>query len=151
MSKNEKQTTLTLDQMNYINSNPLILLSTIEQETNFPNTSAVSWVKCLDPKKLRFSVTKNSRIITNIRSNPNVTITFLGLGTVHSILGKATILEEKIPNINIPLAKVEIDIVAVFDSMFWGAKLTQDPYFEKTYDFDKANTLDSQVYEALLT
>jgi len=151
MNKKKNQTTLSEEQMSYLNSNPLILISSIEKETNGPNTSAISWVKCLNDKKLRFAVTSNSRIIANISKNPNVTITFVGQGTVHTVLGKASIIEEKISNINIPLAKLEIEVDAVFDSMFWGAKITQDPKYEKTYDLEKAIALDKQVYEALLS
>jgi uncharacterized pyridoxamine 5'-phosphate oxidase family protein len=141
---------LTSDQMAKLNLDTLILLSTIDYESNGPSVSAISWVKALSAKKIRFSVTNNSRIYANINANPSVTVCFIGLGTVYSISGTANIMESKMDGIAMPLAKIEVEVQAVFESMFWGAQITQEPVYEKTYDLAKANALDQQVYSALI-
>ncbi|WP_245590493.1 pyridoxamine 5'-phosphate oxidase family protein [Aneurinibacillus terranovensis] len=143
-------TVLTSEQMELLNKESLVLLSTVDADTNTPGISAISWVKAFSESKIRFSVTNSSRIVTNIKANPRVTLCIIGLGTVHSIVGTSSILEEKMDGVAMPLSKIEVDVTGVFDSMFWGAKITQDPTFEKTYDLQKAKALDDSVFTALL-
>jgi hypothetical protein len=143
-------TSLNEEQMKLINEGTLILLSTLDQENGAPSISAISWVKVNSASKVRFAVTNQSRIAGNIRRNPRVSLTFMGLGTVFTISGNASILEEKMNGVTMPLAKIEVDVKAVYESMFWGAKITETPKYEKTYDYEKAHALDKQVYAALL-
>lgn len=142
---------LTQEQIDFMNDKPLILLSTIDSQTNTPNTSAISWVKAYSPTAVRFAVTNNSRTAANVKANPRVSLTMIGLGTVYSIIGEAQILQEKMDGVAMPLAKIEVRIEAVFESMFWGAAITQNPAYEKTYNIEKANALDEQVFAALLS
>jgi Pyridoxamine 5'-phosphate oxidase len=150
MSKEIPQA-LTQEQIDFMNDKPLILLSTIDAESNTPNTSAISWVKAHTDKTIRFAVTSNSRTAANVKANPRVSLTMIALGTVYSIVGEASILEEKIEGIAMPLSKIEVQIEAVFESMFWGAAITQNPAYEKTMNIDKAVALDNQVFAALLS
>lgn len=150
MSK-EIPKTLTQEQIDFMNDKPLILLSTIDSETNTPNTSAISWVKAYSDTAIRFAVTNNSRTAANVRANPRVSLTTIGLGTVYSIIGVAQIVEEKIEGVAMPLCKIEVAIESVFESMFWGAAITQNPAYEKTYNIEKATALDEQVFAALLS
>lgn len=146
---NEVQTTLTPELQHYLEGEKLVLLATIDED-NKPNVNAISWVKSYNEKKIRFTVTNNSRIVQNIKRNPQVVFTVIGLGTVYSIHGQANILEETMEGVNLRLAKIEVDIEAIFESMFWGAKITQEPLYEKTYNPDKAKKLDDEVYAALM-
>ncbi|WCK55735.1 pyridoxamine 5'-phosphate oxidase family protein [Aneurinibacillus sp. Ricciae_BoGa-3] len=141
---------LTKEQSDLLNSETLILLSTVDAETNTPGINAISWVKAYSETKIRFSVTNSSRIVANIKANPGVTLAFIGLESVFSIVGKASILEDKMDGVSMPLAKIEVEITGIFDSMFWGAKIVQEPKFEKTYDLQKAKALDDSVFTALL-
>ncbi|WP_232698683.1 pyridoxamine 5'-phosphate oxidase family protein [Brevibacillus daliensis] len=141
---------LSQEQMEFMNDKPLILLSTIDKETNTPSTSAISWVKAHSEKTIRFAVTSNSRTLANLKENSRVSLTMIGLGTVYSIIGEAHLLEEKIDGIAMPLAKLEVRIEAVFESMFWGAAITENPAYEKTTNIEKATALDVQVFTALL-
>lgn len=150
MSKEIPQS-LTQEQIDFMNDKPLILLSTIDSETNTPNTSAISWVKAYSDKAVRFAVTNNSRTAANVKANPRVSLTMIGLGTVYSIIGEAHILQEKMDGVAMPLCKIEVRIEAVFESMFWGAAITQNPQYEKTYNIEKATALDEQVFAALLS
>lgn len=142
---------LSQEQIDFMNDKPLILLSTIDAESNTPNTSAISWVKAHTPTTIRFAVTNNSRTAANVKANPRVSLTMIALGTVYSIVGEAHILEDKIEGIAMPLSKIEVRIEVVFESMFWGAAITQNPAYEKTMNIDKAIALDNQVFAALLS
>jgi hypothetical protein len=144
-------TTLSQEQIAFINDKPLILLSTVDAETNTPNTSAISWVKAYSESAIRFAVTSNSRTAANVKANPRVSLTMIGLGTVTSIVGNAKILAEKMEGVAMPLTKIEVEIEGVFDSMFWGAAITQNPDYEKTTNVEKAKALDEQVFAALLS
>ncbi len=150
MANNEPMTELTEELMEYLEGEKLVLLTTIEAEGNSPNVSAISWVKSYSKDKIRFTVTNNSRIIANIKENPNVVFTIIGLATVYSITGTADILEETMEGVPLKLAKVEVGVKQVFNSMFWGAQITQEPEYRKTYNPEKAKELDEQVYAALM-
>lgn len=148
--KQELITELSPELQEHLEGEKLVLLATVDAETGGPNVNAISWVKSYNEKKIRFTVTNNSRIITNIKANPNVVFTTIGLETVFSIQGKANILEDTMEGVNLKLAKVEVDVEYVFESMFWGSKITQEPEYEKTYNPEKAKKLDEEVYAALM-
>ncbi|WP_096199454.1 pyridoxamine 5'-phosphate oxidase family protein [Bacillus sp. FJAT-45350] len=149
MSKNEPITTLSQELQDKLNDEALILISTID-ETNTPNVSAISWVKAVSESKLRFTVTNNSRIVSNIQHNNKVVLNLIGLGNVYSIQGTCNILEDVMDGVAMKLSKIEVDIDQVFESMFWGAEIVQEPKYNKTYNPEKAKELDVQVYAALL-
>ncbi|GGB59400.1 pyridoxamine 5'-phosphate oxidase family protein [Fictibacillus barbaricus] len=150
MAKQEIPTTLSSELFEYLQGEQLVLLGTVDAETKAPSINAISWVKSLSPDKIRFTVTNNSRIVTNIQDNPSVVLTVVGLETVFSINGKANILENSMEGVPLKLAKIEVEIEHVFESMFWGAKIVQEPVYEKTYNEKKAKELDKQVYNALM-
>jgi predicted pyridoxine 5'-phosphate oxidase superfamily flavin-nucleotide-binding protein len=143
-------TTLTNELIEFFDGEKLVLLGTVDAESGAPMISAISWVKCRDGKHIRFAVSSNSRIVTNILANPNVVLTLIGLGTVYSIYGKATILEKVMEGVAIKLTKLEVDVEKIYNSMFWGSKITTEPAFEKTYNVEKAKKLDDEVYAALM-
>lgn len=150
MAEKELITTLSKELKDYINEEPLIILTTMEAESKTPNIASISWVKPTDEKHIRFAVTNNSRIVTNIKANPTVVFTVIGLENVFAIYGKATIVEETMENVSLKLAKIEVEIDQIFESMFWGAKIDQNPTYVKTYNPDAAKKLDGEVYAALL-
>ncbi|MGM0804288.1 MAG: pyridoxamine 5'-phosphate oxidase family protein [Bacillota bacterium] len=150
MAKQEIPTTLSPELFEHLQGEQLVLLGTVDAETKAPSVNAISWVKSLSKEKIRFTVTNNSRIVTNIKDNPQVVLTVVGLETVYSINGKANILQETMEGVPLKLAKIEVDIDHVFESMFWGAKIVQEPVYEKTYNEKKAKELDVQVYDALM-
>ncbi|WP_416731233.1 pyridoxamine 5'-phosphate oxidase family protein [Fictibacillus sp. JL2B1089] len=150
MAKQEIPTTLSPELFEHLQGEQLVLLGTVDAETKAPSVNAISWVKSLSKEKIRFTVTNNSRIVTNIKDNPHVVLTLVGLETVYSINGKANILQETMEGVPLKLAKIEVDIDHVFESMFWGAKIVQEPVYKKTYNEKKAKELDVQVYDALM-
>lgn len=143
-------TELTEDLVTFLEGEKLVMLATIDHESHTPNVSAISWVKSLDKNNIRFSVTSNSRTIQNVKQHSNVVFTIIGLETVYSIHGKASILEEAMQGVSLKLAKINVEVTQVVESMFWGAKITAEPQYEKTYNQKKAEALDEEVYEALL-
>ncbi|WP_134702689.1 pyridoxamine 5'-phosphate oxidase family protein [Ammoniphilus sp. YIM 78166] len=146
----QNQTTTLSDLDAYLQGETLVFLATVDADTQTPSISAISWVKKKDDNTLRFSVASQSRIIENLKANPRVTLSLIGLESVYSIVGSCEILEEKMEAIAIKLAKIEVKVDNVFNSMFWGSKITQEPVYEKTYDKEKAQKLDNEVYEELM-
>jgi uncharacterized pyridoxamine 5'-phosphate oxidase family protein len=150
LAKHEIPTELSSELVEFLKGEKLVNLATVDADTGGPNVNAISWVKSVDANKVRFSVTNNSRIVENIKNNPSVVMNVIGLETVYSIQGKAEILEDTMEGVNLKLSKIEVTVEAVFESMFWGAKITQDPEYVKTYNLEKAKALDEQVYAALM-
>ncbi|MDM5337732.1 pyridoxamine 5'-phosphate oxidase family protein [Fictibacillus enclensis] len=150
MAKMDVPAQLSSELFEFLQGEKLVLLGTVEANSKAPGVSAISWVKSCDEKRIRFSVTTNSRIIANIKANPQVVLTVVGLETVYSINGNAAVLEEEMKSVPLKLAKIEVEIQHVYESMFWGAKIVQEPRYEKTYNAEKAKELDLKVYKALM-
>ncbi|MGE5701149.1 MAG: pyridoxamine 5'-phosphate oxidase family protein [Clostridia bacterium] len=148
MSKNV-QATLTPELAEYLNGNKLVLLSTVDAESNTPSISAISWVKTINPETVRIAVAANSRIINNVKANSRATLCVIGLETVYSIVGECKVIEEPMEGIQMKLAKLELVVDNIFESMFWGSKITQEPAFEKTQMIEKSKELDAQVFGLL--
>ncbi|WP_102347911.1 pyridoxamine 5'-phosphate oxidase family protein [Bacillus sp. Marseille-P3661] len=124
-------------------------IATIDHETGAPSVSAISWVYAPDKSRIYFSADNRSRIVENIRKNPNVVLTTIAKGTTFSISGLARVKVEKLDEVPLKLALIEISIKAVRDVMFYGSKISQDITYEKTYDAEAAAKLDRQVIEAM--
>ncbi|MGO0059179.1 pyridoxamine 5'-phosphate oxidase family protein [Brevibacillus fluminis] len=150
MSKKEVQNAVSPELAQYLNGDKLVLLSTVDAETNTPSISAISWVKTVDPGTIRFAVAANSRIVGNVKANPRATICVIGLETVYSITGTVTVREEPMEGIQMKLVKLELSIDNIFESMFWGSKIVQEPAYEKTQMIEKSKELDEQVFQGLL-
>jgi len=150
MSHQNVLSELTKELQEFLSGEKLVLLGTIDAETDSPLVSAISWVKSRDENTVRFAVSNNSRIVSNLRSNPNAVLTIIGLGTVYSIYGKVLLIEETMEDVSLNLAKFEFVVEKIYNSMFWGSKITAEPAFEKTYNVEKAKKLDEQVYSALM-
>lgn len=126
-----------------------VLLSTIDAETGGPWVSAVSWVHSPDPGQVRLAVGHRSRIVSNVEANPRVVLTVVGPDSTYAIHGKAQVAEKPMEGVTIKLARIDVAVEEVRDAMFYGAKIVQEPAYEKTYDEDAAAKLDRQVLNAL--
>ncbi|SFL32179.1 Pyridoxamine 5'-phosphate oxidase [Paenibacillus sp. 1_12] len=125
------------------------LLSTIDFESGAPSMNAISWLYALDSGTVRFAVDSRSRIVSNIKSNSQVNLTFVGAGSVHAIYGTAKIVTEALNDVPFKLTCFDIEISAVRDAMFYGARISAAPEYEKTYDKRAADKLDTQVFDAM--
>lgn len=140
---------LPKEMLDYLEGERLVLLATVDP-AGAPNVSAISWVKAKDVNTIRFSVASNSRIVENLKNNKQTVFTVQGLHSVYTIQGTSDILEEAMEGVPMKLAKIETKISKVRNSMFWGAELSVEPEYVKTYNPQKAKELDDQVYESLM-
>ncbi|MEC0210634.1 pyridoxamine 5'-phosphate oxidase family protein [Paenibacillus ehimensis] len=122
------------------------LLSTIDHETGSPATNAISWLFAKDRTTVRFAVDQRSRILTNIK---HVNLTVIGAGSVFVLYGSARQVAEALDGVPFKLACYDIDIASVRDAMFYGARISVAPEYEKTYDKRAADKLDTQVFDAM--
>lgn len=150
MKKEEPITSLSQEWQDFLSGEKLVLLTTMEADGSAPNVAAISWVKSVDDRTIRFAVSTNSRIVSNVRAHPSIVLTVIGMGSVYSIHAKAAVIEDVMAGVSLKLAKVEAVVEKILDSMFWGSKITTEPAYEKTYNVEKAKKLDEQVYQALL-
>lgn len=127
----------------------LVLLGTVDLETGGPSISALSWVYATDASRVRFAIDARSRLIANLKANPNVTLSLIGEGSVHAIYGKAAFVSEKLEDVPFALCCIEVKVDALRDAMFYGARISVEPEYEKTYDKRAAAKLDGQVFAAM--
>lgn len=142
---NKVENTLSNELLSFLKKEQYVLLSTIDHETNGPNVSAISWLYAIDNKTIVFAVDLKSRIVKNIKANHQVSITLIGNESTYSINGITKVIEEPMPSVPLKLAKVHMTINEVRDVMFYGAKVSVEPAYEKTYDPEAAAKLDRSV------
>jgi hypothetical protein len=146
---NELLTALPEELYTLLQKEAFVLLGTIDSETHGPASNAISWLYAIDKGKLRFAVDHRSRLINNLKQQPQVTVTLIGAGSVHTIYGKAAMVTEALEDVPFKLSCFDIAIDIVRDSMFYGAKISVAPEYEKTYDKRAAEKLDGQVFSAM--
>ncbi len=145
----ETVTALSESLLSELQKEKFVMLSTIDAETGAPTISAISWIYAVSPEKLRFALDQRSRLIANIKQNPLVTIAFFAAGTVHAVYGKASIVTDALEEVPFKLTCVDVAIDAVRDAMFYGARISVEPEYVKTYDKRAAEKLDNQVFSAM--
>lgn len=126
-----------------------VTLATVDHETGGPNVSAISWVLAKDEQTIYFAVDNRSRIIENIKNNDKAVINLIANESTYSISGDASVKQEKLEDVPLKLALVEVTIREVRDVMFYGSKIVTEPQYDKTYDKDAAARLDKQVMDAM--
>ncbi|HEX7056969.1 MAG TPA: pyridoxamine 5'-phosphate oxidase family protein [Bacilli bacterium] len=136
-------------QLHQLQKEPFVLLGTIDAETSVPVSSAISWVYAPDSRRIRFAIDQRSRLISNIQAAPHVTITFFAGGSVYAASGKAKIAADALEGVPFKLACFEMAVESVKDIMFYGARVSVEPEYEKTYDKRAAEKLDNQVFAAI--
>jgi len=146
---NQVEPILTEQLFDHLQKERFVLLSTVDHETGGPNVSALSWVWAKDNQTILFAVDNRSRIVQNIHSNKKVVINVIVEESSYSISGNAFVNQEKINEIPLKLALIQLDVNEVRDVMFYGSKITSQPEYDKTYDRDAAARLDNQVMNAM--
>ena len=126
-----------------------VTLATIDHETGGPNVSAISWVLAKDESTIYFAVDNRSRILENISKNNKVVINLIANESTYSIQGDAVVKEERLQDVPLKLALIEVAIKEVRDVMFYGSKIVSEVEYDKTYDKRAAERLDNQVMEAM--
>ncbi|SES39571.1 pyridoxamine 5'-phosphate oxidase family protein [Salipaludibacillus aurantiacus] len=146
---NQVETVITEELLPLLREERYVTIATVDHETGGTNVNAISWVYATDEKHVRFSVDNRSRIVENLKQQPLVTLTLIGEGSTYAIAGEAKVIEEKMEDVPLKLALVEISVKEVRDVMFYGARITTEPKYEKTYDKEAAEKLDRQVMGAM--
>ncbi|ETI66148.1 pyridoxamine 5'-phosphate oxidase family protein [Neobacillus vireti] len=126
-----------------------VTLATIDHETGGPNVSAISWILAKDDSTIYFAVDNRSRILGNINKNDKVVINLIANESTYSIQGDARVKEERLQDVPLKLALVEVSITEVRDVMFYGSKIITEVQYDKTYDKNAAEKLDRQVMDAM--
>jgi uncharacterized pyridoxamine 5'-phosphate oxidase family protein len=126
-----------------------VTLATVDFETGGPNISAISWVLAKDESTIFFAVDNRSRILENLSKNNQVVINLIANESTYAIQGLAQVKEERLKDVPLKLALIEVSITAVRDVMFYGSKIVSDVKYDKTYDKNAAQKLDKQVREAM--
>lgn len=145
----ETITALTEALYNQLQKENFVLLHTVDADSGSPTSSAISWIYAVDPTRLRFALDGRSRLISNLKAHADVSVTLFGAGSVHAVYGQARVISDHLEGVPFPLACVDIEVNAVRDAMFYGARLSVVPEYEKTYDKRAADRLDGQVFDAM--
>jgi hypothetical protein len=145
----ERETQLSDAVFAQLQNEKFVMLHTIDADSEGPTSSAISWVYAVDSNTLRFSVDQRSRIVANIRKSPQVAVTVFASGTVHEIIGKTTIVSDALEDVPFKLTCMDIAVESTRDAMFYGARISTEPEYEKTYDKRAAEKLDNQVFSAM--
>ncbi|WP_088104961.1 pyridoxamine 5'-phosphate oxidase family protein [Halalkalibacter urbisdiaboli] len=146
---NQVEHALTDELLPLLQKERYVTLSTVDYEMQTPNVNAISWIFAPTNNFVRFAIDNRSRIVENIKANSGVVITLIGNGSTFSISGTARIAIEKLEDVPLKLAMIEVNVEEVRDVMFYGAKIVTEPKYDKTYDAQAAAKLDRQVMDAL--
>lgn len=146
---NQVETKLIKSLFDELQKERFITIATIDHENGAPNVSAISWVFAKNEETIYFAVDNRSRIVQNIQANPQVVLNMIANESTYSINGKASVKIEKMEEVPLKLALVEVNISEVRDVMFYGSKIVTEPAYDKTYDKDAAAKLDKQVMDAM--
>ncbi|MCM3568762.1 pyridoxamine 5'-phosphate oxidase family protein [Neobacillus mesonae] len=126
-----------------------VTLATIDYETGGPNVSAISWIVAKDESTIYFAIDNRSRILENLSNNNKVVINIIANESTYSIQGNAIVKEERLQDVPLKLALIEVSINEVRDVMFYGSKIVTEVQYDKTYDKRAAERLDKQVMDAM--
>ncbi|WP_257350600.1 pyridoxamine 5'-phosphate oxidase family protein [Pseudalkalibacillus decolorationis] len=126
-----------------------VIVSTSDPNENTPYVNAISWVYAPDVETILFAVDTKSKAVQNIKDNKQIAITLFADETTSIINGNATVHRENLDEVPIKLSLISVKVTEVRDGMFYGAKISQPPVYEKTYDPQAAAKLDKQVMAAL--
>lgn len=146
---NQVETKLTENQYEILQKERYMLLSTMNSDTGGPMMNAISWIYAPERSRIVFAVDNRSKILENIDQQSSVVLTLIGDESTYSISGTAKVTSEKMDGVPLKLARIEVNIEEVRDIMFYGAKISTEPAYEKTYDERAAAKLDNQVMDAL--
>lgn len=135
--------------MEQLQHETFVILNTIDSETGNITANAISWIIAASPETLRIAIDQRSRLINNIKADGRVTLSLFAAGSFYSIQGRAAVKHDRLEDVSIKLACIEVEVVSVFEAMFYGSRITVAPEFERTYDKRAADKLDAQVFAAL--
>ncbi|MFM1651385.1 hypothetical protein ACI7RC_04675 [Brevibacillus sp. B_LB10_24] len=140
---------LSQDMVSLIQGSTIVLLNVIHKESERVYTTALSWVYAINERKIRFAIDAKSEFVSILENDPRLVLTFIGLESVYSIVGKAAIKNRQTEGTTLKLAILEVDVQEVRDIIFYGGKVVTEPSFIKTYNAELAKKLDKEVRDII--
>lgn len=145
----ETITALSDQHLSQLQQEKLVMLATIDAESGSPSVSAISWVYPGSATTIRFAIDQRSRIVANVKKNPQVTLSFFADGKLNAVYGAASVVTDVLEGVPFKLTCFDVQVEAIRDAMFYGSRITVEPEYEKTYDKRAAEKLDGQVFAAM--
>jgi hypothetical protein len=127
----------------------LVLVTTLDADTQWPVNNLITWVMAKDETTVRLAADAKGRVIHNIRANGRVLLTVICDGACLVVEGTGQVIAENLEGVSLKLACAEVKVQAVRDVTFWGGKITQEPAYDVTYDKALKEKLDSSVFAAM--
>lgn len=135
--------------VSFLQGRRMVLLVTADAEGGPANVHAASWVVARSNGEIQMAADNRSRLVRNLRADGRVVLVVPGAGGCWSISGTARLEEEAMSDVPLRLARFRVEVEAVRDVMFFGARLVTAPEYDVTYNAEAAARLDEQVYAAL--
>lgn len=127
----------------------LTQMTTLDLETGGPFVNVISWVLAHTTDRIRLAGDHRTRFMQNMKADGRVALTILGAGTAWTVYGQARVLAERAPGIALPFTLMEVTDLQVYEVMFMGAKLSQEPQWVVTCSPEAADKLDAEVFAAM--
>lgn len=141
--------TLSEELFSFLQQERFVTLATIDHETGAPSLHSLSWTFAASVQRILFAVNNRSRILENIAKQPEVVLHLIVADSSYAVNGRAFIRTDRMDDVPLKLAMIEMEIYSVRDIMFYGSRISVEPQYEKTYDKKAAMKLDGQVMAAL--
>ncbi|UCZ52755.1 pyridoxamine 5'-phosphate oxidase family protein [Bacillus shivajii] len=139
---------LSTELVEFLRGETLVSLITIDEESKKPTVACISWLKALaGGKTIKFAIGDNAESVKNILANPYVVLNVIGPDSCYQITGTGEVSETFKETIKFKVVTVNVEEVE--DVIFYGAKITTPPAYEKTYDPNLAKKIDREIYEKL--
>ncbi|HWI64116.1 MAG TPA: pyridoxamine 5'-phosphate oxidase family protein [Symbiobacteriaceae bacterium] len=145
----EAPTLLSAELTGFLQGPQLVLVTTLDADSQWPTNNLITWVYAKDEGTLRLCADSKGRVMNNIRADDRVLLTVMTGGACHTIEGNARVIKDEIEGVSLKLACAEVAVRTVRDVTFWGGKLTAEPQYDVTYDKALKEKLDSGVFAAM--
>lgn len=147
--KNQTPGQLSAELVAFLQGPQLVLVTTLDAETQWPTNNLITWVYAKDGETVRLAADAKGRLMGNIRADGRILLTVIAHGGCHTIEATAQVIAEEVEGVSLKLAVAEGKVRAVRDITFWGGKITAHPEYDVTYDKALKEKLDSGVFAAL--
>lgn len=146
----EALTQIPAELLSFLQQPRLTQITTLDHETKGPFANVISWVLAHTPETVRLVGDSRTRFMQNLMADGRVALTILGAGTAWTIYGTARVIAERTPGVAIPtFSLVELTDLRIYQVMFVGARLSQEPAWEVTCSQEFADKLDAEVFAAM--
>ncbi|MCM3766364.1 hypothetical protein [Neobacillus niacini] len=143
------ETVLTEEMMEALQGQNIVFCNAHHQEIGKVLSSALSWVFAVDDQTVRFAVDSKSKLLDIVKEHGEITLSFFAKESVYAISGQSGLVTEKADKMTLKMAIVEVKVNEIRDITFYGAQITQEPQFIKTYKESLIKKLDHEVKEAV--